>query len=140
MSGGRVRRVVLAAIRVAVGIFFVAAGVQKVLDHDDYVVRFDRWGLPAPSTAAYVAAGIEIVAGLILLLGLATRFAALVLLIEMLVLAATGGRVDGGAELVTAGVLAFFCLILVARGGGGWQLLDVIDPPRGPRPLGPSRQ
>ena len=71
MSGGRVRRVVLAAIRVAVGIFFVAAGMQKLLDHDDYVVRFDRWGLPAPSTAAYVAAGIEIVAGLILLLGLA---------------------------------------------------------------------
>ncbi len=106
MSGGRVRRVVLAAIRVAVGLFFVAAGVQKVLDHDAYVVRFDRWGLPAPSTAAYVAAGIEIVAGLILILGLATRFAALVLLVEMLVLAATAGRVDGGAELVTAGVLA----------------------------------
>ena len=85
------RRVVLAAIRVAVGIFFVAAGVQKLLDHDAYVVRFDRWGLPAPSTAAYVAAGIEIVAGLILVLGLATRFAALVLLVEMLILAATAG-------------------------------------------------
>ena len=85
-------------------------------------------------------AGIEIVAGLILILGLATRFAALVLLVEMLVLAATAGRVDGGAELVTAGVLAFFCLILVARGGGGWQLLDVLDPPGGPRPIGPPRQ
>ncbi len=139
MSGGRVRRVVLATIRVAVGVFFTAAGIQKLLDHDDFVVRFDRWGLPSPSTLAYLSAGIEIVAGIVLLLGLATRFAALVLLLEMLVMLATAGRVDGGTELVIPGVLAFFCLILVARGGGGWQLLDVLDPPSGPRPFGPSR-
>ena len=52
MSGGRVRRVVLAAIRVAVGIFFVVGRASASCSTTTtYVARFDRWGLPAPSTA-----------------------------------------------------------------------------------------
>ncbi len=137
MSGGRVRRVVLAVIRVVVGLVFTGSGLQKLLDHELFTSRFDRWGLPEPSTLVYVVAGIEIVGGLVLLLGLLTRTAALVLLIEMLVAVGTAGRVDGGAQLVIPPVLALLCVILLARGGGGWQLLDVVDPPRrGPRPAG----
>ena len=65
-----------------------------------------------------------------MLLGLATRLGALVLCVAMLGAVATAGRVDGGFHLVAPPVLALFCLVLVARGGGRWQLLDRVDPPR----------
>ena len=48
----------------------------------------------------------------------------------MLGAVATAGRIDGGPHLVVPPVLALLCLVLVARGGGRWQLLDRIDPPR----------
>ena len=129
MTGGRVRRIVLAAIRIAIGILLASEGIRKLLDHDAYVARFDRWGLPEPSTLVWVAGAVETFCGVILILGLLTRAAALVLLVEMLVAVATAGRVDGGAHLVVPPILALGCMILVARGGGAWQLLDVLDPP-----------
>ena len=50
--------------------------------------------------------------------------------VDMLGAVATAGRVDGGPHLVVPPVLALLCLVLVARGGGRWQLLDRLDPPR----------
>jgi uncharacterized membrane protein YphA (DoxX/SURF4 family) len=141
MSGGRVRRVVLAAIRIVLGVVFTFEGAQKLMDHDAFAVRFDRWGLPDPSLLVWVVGGIEVVCGVVLLLGLLTRAAALVLLLEMLVAVATAGRVDRGAQLVVPPLLALACMILVARGGGGWQLLDVLDPQeRGRQAVGSRRR
>jgi uncharacterized membrane protein YphA (DoxX/SURF4 family) len=140
VNGGRVRRVLLTIIRVVVGAVFAASGAQKLLDHELFTTRFDRWGLPEPSMLVYVVAAIELIGGVVLVLGLLTRAAALVLLLEMLVAVATAGRVDHGAHLVVPPVLALFCVILLARGGGGWQLIDVLDPPRaGPGPAGAAR-
>jgi putative oxidoreductase len=125
-----VRRVFLALLRVAIGAVFIATGIQKLSDRATATANFDHWGLPSPSTFSAVIAVVEIVCGLLVLLGLATRLGALILCIDMLGAVATAGRVDGGMHLVAPPVLALLCLVLVARGGGRWQLLDRVDPPR----------
>ena len=48
-------------------------------------------------------------------------------LLVVLVLVATAGRVDGGVPLFGGALLAAGCLVLLARGGGARQLLDRID-------------
>jgi putative oxidoreductase len=125
-----VRRVLLALLRIAVGVVFIGAGVQKLSDRATATAHFDHWGLPSPSTFSAIVAVVEVVCGLLVLLGLATRLGALILCIDMLGAVATAGRIDGGQYLVAPPVLALLCLVLVARGGGRWQLLDRIDPPR----------
>jgi uncharacterized membrane protein YphA (DoxX/SURF4 family) len=125
-----VRRVFLALLRIVIGIVFIGAGVHKLGNRTAFAADFDRWGLPAPDTAVLVISALEIVCGLLILLGLATRFGALLLCLDMLGAVATAGRIDGGPHLVGPPVLALLCLVLVARGGGRWQLLDRLDPPR----------
>jgi putative oxidoreductase len=125
-----VRRVFLALLRIAIGLVFIGTGVQKLSDREASNAHFDHWGLPSPSTAVLVISGLEIVCGVLILLGLATRLGALLLCLDMLGAAATAGRIDGGVHLVAPPVLALLCLVLVARGGGRWQLLDRLDPPR----------
>jgi len=122
------RRVVLALIRVAAGAVFLVTAVEKFTRHTTVKADFTRWGLPSPGAAVYVIGALELVCGLVLLTGLATRLAALLLLGDMLGAVATAGRIDGGIQLVVPPTLAVLCLVLVARGGGGWQLLDRVDP------------
>jgi putative oxidoreductase len=125
-----VRLVFLALLRFAIGLIFIATGVQKLRDRTASTADFSHWGLPAPSTAVLVISGLEVICGLLILLGLATRFGALLVCLDMLGAVATAGRIDGGVHLVVPPVLALLSLVLVARGGGRWQLLDRLDPPR----------
>ena len=66
--------------------------------------------------------------GIGLVLGLASRLCALLLLVVALVIVATAGRSEGGAPLYGGALLALGCLLVVARGGGRPQLLDRVDP------------
>jgi uncharacterized membrane protein YphA (DoxX/SURF4 family) len=125
-----VRRVFLALLRIVIGAVFIGTGVHKLGDRAATTADFDHWGLPAPATVSLVISGLEVLCGVLLMLGLATRLAALVLCVDMLGAVATAGRIDGGVHLVGPPVLALLCLVLVARGGGRWQLLDRLDPPR----------
>ena len=124
------RRVFLALLRIVIGVVFIGTGVHKLGDRTAAAADFDHWGLPAPDTAVLVISGLEVLCGVLILLGLATRFGALLLCLDMLGAVATAGRIDGGVHLVAPPVLALLCLVLVARGGGHWQLLDRVDPPR----------
>ena len=122
------RRALLAVIRLAIGAVFLAVGAQKFARHAAEVKDFTHWGLPSPDIAVYAVGSLELVCGLLVLLGLATRLGALLLLCDMVGAVATAGRVDHGFHLIAPPLLALFCLILAARGGGAWQLLDRIDP------------
>ncbi len=126
---GRAREFVLAAVRVLVGSVFVVSGALRLLDHEGAARRLDDWGVPAPDVLAWVVGGLEVGAGLVLVLGLSSRLAALLLLLVMLAGVATAGRTDGGRYLVVPPLLALACLVIVARGGGAGQLLDRLDPP-----------
>ena len=71
-------------IRLLVGAVFLSEGIQKFLFPTELGTgRFARIGIPAPEVMGPFVGGVEIVAGALLLLGLLTRPAALVLLIDI---------------------------------------------------------
>jgi putative oxidoreductase len=77
-------------LRLAVGVVFLSEGIQKFLFPAELGVgRFVKIGLPAPDVLAPFVGVVEIGCGLLVLLGLATRLAALLLVIDMLVAMAT---------------------------------------------------
>lgn len=115
-------------MRVIVGAAFIVAGAEKLTNHAQTVVDFDRWGLPSPDTFSYAISAVEIVFGLVLIFGILPRFAALVLLGDMIGALATAGRIDGGPHLILPPLLGVLCLILLIAGGGRWALVDRIDP------------
>ncbi len=73
-------------IRLVVGLVFASEGIQKFLFADAQGAgRFAKIGIPAPEVMGPFVGVVEIVCGTLLLLGLATRLAALPLVIDMLV-------------------------------------------------------
>ena len=118
----------LALLRLVLGLAAIAAGVLLALRHAAIAHDAVAWSVPAPSIAAWVGVGLLLVFGVGLLLGIASRLCALVLLVVALVIVATAGRVDGGVPLFGGAVLAVGLLVIVARGGGPGALLDRIDP------------
>ena len=71
-------------IRVMVGVVFLAEGVQKFLYPEELGAgRFIKIGIPAPDFMGPFVGVVEIVCGVLLLLGLLTRLAAVPLLINI---------------------------------------------------------
>ncbi|TMA33582.1 MAG: DoxX family protein [Deltaproteobacteria bacterium] len=106
--------------RVSVGLVFVSTGSGK-LEHLDRVIEFFRsLGIPAPELQAPFVAGTELVGGTLLILGLATRFAAVPLAITMIAAIRTAlwGELEGAIDLLGRGWLAI--------AGGGAVSLDAI--------------
>lgn len=68
-------------IRLAVGLIFATQGVLKYTDANMGVNRFTRIGFPHPAFTAHFVGLFEMVCGILVLLGLATRIAAAPLLI-----------------------------------------------------------
>jgi uncharacterized membrane protein YphA (DoxX/SURF4 family) len=73
-------------VRCAVGAVFLSEGIQKFLFPDELGAgRFARIGFRWPDVLGPFVGGIEIVCGMLILAGLMTRLAAIVLFIEMIV-------------------------------------------------------
>ena len=71
-------------VRLLVGAVFLSEGLQKFIFVNELGVgRFVKIGIPAPEIMAPFVGGVEIIAGLLVILGLLTRLAALVLLINI---------------------------------------------------------
>lgn len=117
-----------AIVRIVVGLVFVFTGFSKFASHATEARHFRHWGLPAPSAFVYGVGVVELLAGVVLVLGLAPRLAALVLIVDMLGAMATAGRVDGGVHLIVPALLIVGCLIVIGSGGGRWALVDRLDP------------
>jgi putative oxidoreductase len=121
-------------IRLLVGAVFVSEGIQKFLFPADLGVgRFTKIGIPSPEVLAPFVGVVEIVGGLLLLLGLLTRLAALALLVDMLV-AITTTKIpillkDGfwkmAHEARTDWSMLLGALFLLVVGAGAWSL-DVL--------------
>lgn len=75
----------LLAIRLFWGWYFFKAGLDKFGDIHSVAGFFEKIGIPFSLLSAYLAAGIELVGGLLLILGLASRLAAIPLIITMIV-------------------------------------------------------
>lgn len=73
-------------IRIMTGGIFLSEGIQKFLYPAELGAgRFAKIGIPAPELMGPFVGGVEILCGLLLLLGLATRLAAIPLIIAMTV-------------------------------------------------------
>lgn len=73
-------------IRLVVGLVFASEGIQKFLYASSQGAgRFAKIGIPAPELMGPFVGVVEIVCGSLLLLGVATRFAAIPLIANMLV-------------------------------------------------------
>src|SRR5207245_8598469 len=71
-------------IRIVVGGIFLAEGIQKFLYPGDLGAgRFAKIGIAAPDMMGPFVGGIEIVCGALLIIGLLTRIAAILLLIDI---------------------------------------------------------
>jgi len=119
-------------IRLAVGLIFLTQGILKFTDANMGVIRFARIGFPHPYFTAHFVGTFEIVCGLLVLLGLWTRAAALPLLIVAVTAIATTKfpellRANQGFWYMVSDArtdFAMLCslLFLIAAGGGSWSL------------------
>lgn len=119
----------LLVVRLAVGIPLVVSGVGKVLNAGPKAKGIDAFaeflttlGIPMPGVFAWVIGLIELVGGLMLLIGLLSRLAALLVATDMLVAMVlvhlpNGYPVtDGGVELTLTLLLLGLALMLSGPG------------------------
>jgi len=119
-------------IRLAVGLIFFTQGILKYADPNMGVARFTRIGFPHPYFTAHFVGIFEIVCGVLVLLGLWTRVAAVPLLIVITTAIATTKlpelfRAGQGFWYIVSDArtdFAMFCslLFLISVGGGRWSL------------------
>ena len=110
-------------LRVALAAVYIPIGLGKFVNHDAYVERFERWGFGAASgEVALLVGALEVIGGLMLLLGVAPRLVAAGLIGNMIGALATAGRVDGGQDVWLPIVLIVLLAIVVVLGAGRWAL------------------
>ncbi len=122
-------------VRVVTGALFVSFSTGKFTDHMMESVDFERYGLPWPDGAVYLAGTVELLGGLALLVGFLTRPAALVLACNMVVAIATAGRVEGGTFHLGVGPAMLVAVLFVLWAGPGHFAID--NRIRGDMPPGP---
>ncbi|MFE7629491.1 DoxX family protein [Kocuria sp. NPDC057446] len=122
----------LTVLRVVLGATFLLHGWQKVTEWTvaGTQASFVEMGIPAAGIAAPATAVLELVGGLLLLLGLGTRVVAALLALTMLGalvlvhLPAGFFAADGGVELVL--LLAAASVLFALAGAGRWSLDHLI--------------
>lgn len=117
--------------RLLMALMFIPAGFGKVTGFSSTVGYITSAGLPMPTLAAAVAVGVEILAGVALLVGVGTRAAALVLAFFTLVASVFFHNYWGvPAEQAYVQQLMFFkniaivggLLAIAAVGAGSWSI------------------
>lgn len=118
-------------IRLAVGLIFFTQGILKFSDPHLGVTRFAHIGFPHPYFTAHFVGTFEIVCGLLVLIGLWTRAAAVPLLIVISTAIATTKipelfRTNQGFWYMVSDARTDFAMLcslvfLMIMGGGGWS-------------------
>ncbi len=114
---------VTTAVRVIAGVLFITFSIGKFSDHTHEVMDFDHYGVPLADIAVYLVGVVELIGGFLLVVGLFTRLAAVILAVNMVGAIATAGRVDGGSfHLGVAPTLLVAMLFLVWAGSGAYAV------------------
>ena len=109
--------------RIAGGAVFVVFGVGKSTNHASELASFHQYGLPAADAFVYVIGVVELVGGMLLILGLATRPAALVLAGDMVgAIIVSGIGLGELVSLTLAPAELALCLFLLWTGPGAFAL------------------
>ena len=123
----RGRDIGLLLLRLSVGALFLVSGWGKVHDLAKVTAFFGDLGIPWPAFNAVLVSVTELVGGGLLLLGLASRFAALPLFFSMVVAVITARRDDigGVADLFGIEEVTYALVLLaIALVGPGRIALD----------------
>lgn len=112
------------AVRLSVGLMFFGSGLGKLGRLPGLVEYFRSLGIPAPELQAPFVASVELVCGALLVVGLATRPAALMLCGVMVVAIVTAAAPEHHIQASWHGLLEFlylpeWCLLLLL----GWLVL-----------------
>ena len=113
--------------RVTVGWVFLGSGWGKLNDLPTVIENFVGWGIPFPAALAPFVSTVEFLGGLLLLLGLFTRLAAVPLMIVMAVavLTAKWPDIDSLDTLLGFDEMAYLALFLwLAVAGPGLISVD----------------
>jgi putative oxidoreductase len=113
--------------RITLGVLFVSTGWGKVHSLAKVTAYFTELGIPFPGIQAPMVSFIELIGGALLVVGLASRFAAVPLMGSMLVAILTAQRenVHGLADLFGLVEWTYFALLLwVLLAGAGKVSLD----------------
>ena len=119
-------------VRLIVGCVFLSEGIQKFLFPDALGIgRFIKIGIPAPEIMAPFVGIVEIVCGVLVLVGLFTQLASIPLIIDMLVAIATTKiplLLEKGFWAMAHEARTDWCMLLgsifLLIVGGGWWSLD----------------
>lgn len=113
-------------VRVIVGVIMAAHGLQKLLGGPGGFGQFlGQLGVPLPGLMAYVVTFVELVGGILLIVGLLSRLAALLLTINLtvaiLLVKVNVGLIappeaGAGAELDLALIAGFITILLMGAG------------------------
>jgi putative oxidoreductase len=110
-------------IRLTCGPALVGFGLGKFVDHAQELQDFRGFGVPLPEVSVYVAGVIELVGGMLLIVGLLTRVAALAVALNLVGALLTAGLTEGGTfHLVVGPTLLALMLVLVGTGAGALSL------------------
>jgi len=115
--------------RITLGVLFVSTGWGKVHHLAKVTAYFNELGIPFPSIQAPMVSFIELIGGALLLIGLASRIAAVPLMGSMAVAILTAQRenVHGLPDLFGLVEWTYFALLLwVALAGPGKISLDYV--------------
>jgi putative oxidoreductase len=112
----------LLALRLTSGGVFVAFGAGKFVNHAAELASFRSYGLPAPEVFVIGIGVIELVGGLLLIMGYLTRPAALALAVDMVGAIVVSGLARGeiiSLTLAPAELVAMLVLLLSRRAAPG---------------------
>jgi uncharacterized membrane protein YphA (DoxX/SURF4 family) len=119
-------------IQLSVGLIFLTQGILKYIDPNMGVNRFTKIGFPHPYFTAHFVGTFEIVCGLLVLIGLVTRLAAIPLLMVICTAIATTkipelSRANQGFWFMVSDAHADFALLmsllfLIRAGAGSWSM------------------
>jgi putative oxidoreductase len=87
-GGGSTGDVVLLLGRLALGAIFVKSGIQKLMALSAFAASLAGRGIPQSSMWAFIGATVECIGGILIVTGLKTRYAALLMILFVIV--ATG--------------------------------------------------
>jgi putative oxidoreductase len=113
-----------AALRILTGLTFVVFSLPKFVRHEDELAEFIRYGFPDSSAIVYLVGTLELAAGLMLVLGAATRLAALGLAANMAGAVATAGIQVGGLFHLGVAPLLLLSMVYLLWAGSGTASID----------------
>jgi len=99
--------------RLVIGFVFVESGYGKFKNLSQVINYFDSLNIPYPSFQAPLVAGVELAAGLLILMGLLTRIASLSLITIMIVALVTAKAEDIVDISALLGVSEFLYIVLL---------------------------